>query len=40
MLNLVVKLLTSVSTLSAYSDSSCVHLFFDEPECPRSLIEK
>lgn len=41
MIKLLAKLLSKVSTLSAGANSNaCVHLCFDEPKCPKSLIEK
>lgn len=41
MFSLLAQLLTGISTLSTTSSSSgCFHMLFDEPECPKSLIEK
>ena len=41
MIKLLAKLLSKISTLSATGTSNaCVHVLLDEPECPKSLIEK
>ncbi len=41
MFSLLASLLNGVSsTISKNSSIECYHLFLDEPECPKSLIEK
>ena len=40
MIKLLAKLLSKVSTLSAGTSTACGHVLLDEPECPKSLIEK
>ena len=41
MFNLLAQLLAGVSTLSTSgAATACSHVLFDEPECPKSLIEK